>query len=251
MALAATNDADTAATEDRVRRLSARHDGSDAEELIAAMVGRAFAGRIALVSSFGAEAAVLLHMVARADAGTPVIFLDTGKLFGETHAYRDRLVARLCLTDVRTVEPAPARRRGLDPDGTLWSRDPKLCCTIRKVEPLRRALAGFDAWISGRKALHGGERGGIGRFEAVDGRIKINPLADWDKAAIEAYFARHGLPRHPLEAEGYLSVGCVPCTDRVAPGEPLRAGRWRGRAQSECGIHLAAPPVPLAAAQNR
>lgn len=215
-----------------------------AERLLGEAVLHRFPGRIALVSSFGAEAAVLLHLVAAIDSATPVIFLDTGKLFGETLAYRDLLVRRLRLRDVRSLAPDPARIAALDPDGTLWARDPDACCALRKVEPLARALRPFDAWINGRKRHHGGGRSALPAVETVDGRIKLNPLADWGAAEIDAYFEAHALPRHPLVDDGYASIGCMPCTTPVGAGEDARDGRWRGRAKTECGIHLAGLPAP-------
>ena len=215
-----------------------------ARELLAEMIRNEFPGRIALVSSFGIEAAVLLHMVASIDRATPVLFLDTGKLFGETLRYRDRLIAQLELRDVRAITPDAARLGAEDPDGVLWRSDPDRCCAIRKVEPLARALEGFDAWINGRKRYHGGLRSDISVIEAAGGRIKINPLAAWGPEQIAAYFEAHDLPQHPLAADGFRSIGCMPCSDRVQIGEDARAGRWRGRAKSECGIHL---PLPAAA----
>lgn len=197
-----------------------------------------FSGRIALVSSFGAEAAVLLHMVASVDAALPVIFLDTGKLFGETLCYRDSLVRRLGLRDVRTIEPDAARIAAADPDGTLWRSNPDRCCALRKVEPLAHALAGIDAWINGRKRSHGGLRAALPLLERVANRVKITPLAGWTAVDVAAYFAAHDLPHHPLEADGYRSIGCLPCTDRAVSGEDPRAGRWRDRDKTECGIHL-------------
>lgn len=221
--------------------LSAWFRDADAAALLQAMIDEVFRGRIALTSSFGAEAAVLLHLVAKVDRATPVIFLNTGKLFGETLRYRDALIDRLGLSDVRTIVPDPKRIADLDTDGVLWYGNPDMCCYIRKVEPLEKALNGFTATITGRKGFHGGERTALPKVEAGDnGRFKINPLADWKKSDIEEYFAAHKLPRHPLEEDGFLSIGCMPCTDRVAPGEDIRAGRWRGREKSECGIHLPA-----------
>jgi phosphoadenosine phosphosulfate reductase len=213
-------------------------------ELVAAML-REFTGRIALVSSFGADAAVLLHLVAAADRHTPVILIDSGKLFPETLAYRDRLVARLGLTDVRAAGPSLAALAAEDPDGTLWRRDPDRCCALRKVAPLAMALHGFDAWISGRKRFQGATRASLPLFERDEaGRIKLNPLAAWSPTHIAAYFAAHDLPEHPLVAFGYASIGCLPCTEPVAAEEDARAGRWRGRAKTECGIHtsLQGPP---------
>ncbi len=217
--------------------LCERYAQASASDLLAAMIADEFAGEIALVSSFGAEAAVLLHMVAATDPATPVIFLNTGKLFGETLRYRDGLVARLGLLDVRSVAPDPERLARIDPEDVLWYGNPDMCCYVRKVEPLHRALEPFAASISGRKRFHGDGRAELPLVEAIDGKIRINPLATWGKAEIDAYFAAHDLPRHPLEADGFLSIGCMPCTDRVAPDEDVRAGRWRGQGKTECGIH--------------
>jgi phosphoadenosine phosphosulfate reductase len=222
-----------------VDQLAARYAGLDGSELLRALITREFFGRLAVVSSFGAESAAILAMVADIDPVTPVLFLDTGKLFGETLRYRDRLVDRLDLADVRTIAPDLTSLSAADPDGMLWLRDPDACCALRKVEPLERALAGFDAWISGRKRYHGGERTALPLFETdAAGRIKVNPLAGWPRSRVVAELLRRGLPRHPLEAEGYLSIGCYTCTDRVAASEHLRAGRWRGLDKTECGIHV-------------
>ena len=223
----------------RAQALGNAYGDLDAAALLDVMIGREFPGRIALISSFGAESAVLLDMVAGIDPATPVIFLDTGKLFGETLAYRDTLVARLRLIDVRSVRPAPLTLDTHDPDGDLWRRDPDACCALRKVAPLADALAGFDAWITGRKRYHGAQRTALDAIEAVDGRIKINPLADWSATRIEAEIAARGLPRHPLQELGYASIGCVTCTRRPLPGEAARDGRWAGLAKTECGIHRA------------
>lgn len=222
--------------------LDARLAPLPAAQALAALIGDRLAGRVALVSSFGAEAAVLLHMVAQVDSSVPVIFLDTGKHFPETLAYRDALAARLGLTDLRSLTPDPADLAARDAAGERWSYDPDGCCDLRKVRPLARALAGFDATISGRKAFQAGTRAALPLVEidASDaaGRLKINPLRDWQKADLDAYFAAHALPRHPLEAAGYPSIGCAPCTSPVAEGEDARAGRWRGFAKVECGIHV-------------
>lgn len=209
-----------------------------AEELLRDMLP-AYRGRIAVVSSFGTESAVVLHMVAGIDRTTPVIFLDTGKLFAETLHYRDRLVGLLGLTDLRTARPNAERIARLDPDGRLWRSDPDSCCWQRKVEPLDEALAGFAAWITGRKRYQGGPRRNLPMVETgPDGRIKLNPLAGWSAEDVARYFAEHDLPRHPLEAQGYRSIGCVSCTRPALDGEDPRAGRWPGFEKNECGIHL-------------
>ncbi|MBZ6381975.1 phosphoadenylyl-sulfate reductase [Sphingomonas sanguinis] len=219
----------------------ARFAGVPAPDMLRTLLTGELHGQIAAVSSFGAESAVLLHMVAQADQATPVVFTDTLKMFPETLAYRDTLVERLGLLDVRVIQPDPALLAAKDPDGIRHGYDPDGCCELRKVEPLARGLAPFEAWISGRKGFQAGTRRALPRFEVEKGRLKLNPLADWDKAALDGYFAEHDLPRHPLEAQGYLSIGCAPCTSKVKPGEDPRAGRWRGFDKVECGIHR---PIP-------
>ncbi|NNC71844.1 MAG: phosphoadenylyl-sulfate reductase [Sphingomonadaceae bacterium] len=218
-------------------RLNARFEGVDAKTMLGTLIGEGALGKIALVSSFGTEAAVLLHLVSRVDKELPVIFVDTLKMFPETLAYREQLIARLSLTAASVVTPNAETLAEKDANGLRWSFDPDGCCAIRKVEPLARAKDGLDAWISGRKAFQSVTRENLPRFEIEDGRLKINPLGDWVKDDLEAYFEEHDLPRHPLEEQGYLSVGCAPCTSKVAPGEDPRAGRWRGWDKTECGIH--------------
>ncbi|EKV32817.1 Phosphoadenylyl-sulfate reductase [Caenispirillum salinarum AK4] len=218
--------------------LAALADESLSAEALLERAVEMFSGRLALVSSFGAEAAVLLDLMASVDPTVPVLFVDTGKLFGETQRYRDKVAERLGLTDVRSIRPRRDAVQAADPNGILWTQDPDACCALRKVEPLERALSGFDAWISGRKRFHGATRASLPKAEVVDGRVKINPLADWTREEIQARFEASKLPRHPLEADGFLSIGCMPCTDRVQPGEDIRAGRWRGQDKTECGIHF-------------
>jgi len=217
--------------------MQARFEGVSAQDMLRELLAGELRGRIAAVSSFGAESAVLLHMVAQVDVDVPVVFTNTQKMFGETLAYRDELAETLGFTDLRVFRPDPRLLAIKDKTGLRWSYDPDGCCDLRKVEPLRRALAPFDSWISGRKGFQSGTRTALPRFEEDEGRLKINPLADWDKTRLDAYFAEHDLPRHPLEAQGYLSIGCAPCTTKVAPGEDPRAGRWRSFDNVECGIH--------------
>lgn len=226
------------ATRAQAADLDRLHGGLATAELIDLVVNRLFPGRVAMVSSFGADAAVLLDLVAEVAPSIPVLFVDTDRLFGETLRHRDRLVERLGLTDVRTIGPDPAEVAAQDPEGLLWHADADACCRIRKVEPLARAIEPFDAWISGRKRFQAATRSEIPSFEADGRRIKINPLATWSAEALALRVAARDLPAHPLVAEGYPSIGCMPCTDRVAPGEDARAGRWRGQDKTECGIHL-------------
>ena len=225
--------------------LNARFEGVDAPTLLKTVLREKTLGSVAVVSSFGTESAVLLHLVALADPAVPVVFVDTLKMFRETLDYREELVRFLGLTNSRAVRPAPEALAAMDEKGLRWSYDPDGCCAIRKVEPLARAKQGLDAWISGRKAFQASTRANLPRFEIEDGRLKINPLSDWTKADLDAWFEAHALPHHPLEAEGYLSIGCEPCTSKVRPGEDPRAGRWRGWDKVECGIH-AASPIPRA-----
>ncbi len=220
----------------------------DGQALLEAMVGSVFPGRLAVVSSFGAESAVLLHMVAGIDRHVPVIFLETGKLFAETLAYRDRLVSQLGLKDVRSVRPDSEALSRHDPDGDLHRLDPDGCCRVRKVEPLEGALAGLQAWVTGRKRFQGGERVALPTLEPAGWRLKINPLATWSRDDIVAYLDRQGLPRHPLEGQGFASIGCVPCTAPSGPGGGLRDGRWAGTAKTECGIHWTVNGRPLRSA---
>jgi phosphoadenosine phosphosulfate reductase len=211
-------------------------------EVIAAALQAVGREQLALVSSFGTESAALLKVMADVDPAIPVIFLDTGWLFEETLAYRDTLIATLGLRDVRSIKPLEGTLSRKDPDRELWFSDPDACCRIRKVEPLKRALAPFSAWINGRKRFQGGLRAAIPVVEDDGVRLKFNPFANVSRQEIEAIYALARLPPHPLAAFGYLSVGCMPCTSRTSPDEDARAGRWRGRAKTECGIHTVTTP---------
>jgi phosphoadenosine phosphosulfate reductase len=211
-----------------------------AETLLRLAIKELFPGRIALVSSFGAESAVLLHMVAEIDKATPVVFVDTGQLFPETLAYRDRLCALLGLTNVIVATPDAATLAAEDPEKFLFASDPDRCCEIRKVVPLAEALDGYEAWITGRKSFQSATRASVPLFEAEGDRVKVNPLVGWSAGDLLAYIDKAGLPPHPLVAKGFPSIGCLPCTSAVRPGEDSRAGRWRGRGKTECGIHMGA-----------
>lgn len=234
----------TSNVEEKAARLNAEMAGMATPGLLRAVFQDVFPGRVALVSSFGADSAVLLHMAAQIDKAVPVLFIDTGVLFEETLTYRDRLIAQLGLENVTTLKPKPALLAAEDPETFLWARDPDRCCHIRKVLPLAEALSSYDAWITGRKRFQAATREGLPLFEAEDGRIKINPLAAWTPAKIKAYCESFALPSHPLIEKNYFSIGCIPCTSPVKPGEDARAGRWRGRNKVECGLHTA--PLPAA-----
>ncbi|PQA88857.1 phosphoadenylyl-sulfate reductase [Marinicaulis flavus] len=225
------------AIEDKAESLNSLYRGWGAAAIIAHAAGEAFPGRIAFVSSFGAESAVLLHLMASADPSIPVLFLDTNKLFGETVRYRSRLQHHLGLEDVRVIGP---RKRDLerdDPQGVLSMKDPDECCRLRKAEPLTRALKGFDCWATGRKRHQTEFRKEMETVEHDGSSFKLNPLANWTRADIADYFSAHKLPEHPLVKQGYHSIGCMPCTSKVVDENDARSGRWAGQAKTECGIH--------------
>lgn len=196
-----------------------------------------YGGKIVLASSLGVDSAVLLHMVAQIDKSVPVIFLDTGKHFRETLGYRDLLVSDLGLTDFRNIIPDRADLKKFDPQGTLNETDPDACCGIRKVAPLDGAISGFTARITGRKRYQTPDRKDMPILETGGRQVKVNPLAYWSAKDVTAYMRKHDLPPHPMLALGFLSIGCQPCTTRVADGEDPRAGRWRNHDKTECGIH--------------
>ncbi len=219
-----------------LNRRFARHAAAD---VLAHALRDPEIGNAALVSSFGAEAVVLLHMVSVIDRTTPVLFVDTEMLFPETLDYQREVARHLRLTDVRVIRPDREPLFRNDPGGDLHRRDPDACCNLRKTGPLQAALAGFETWVTGRKRNHGGQRAALDFFEVDDGtRIKVNPLAHWSASDVQDYIGNNRLPRHPLVAKRFPSLGCLPCTTPVAPGEDLRAGRWRGLDKDECGIHF-------------
>jgi phosphoadenosine phosphosulfate reductase len=239
----AVNRIETAArfSEHDAMRLNRMFRGSSTQEMLEAVLTGDLAGDVAAVSSFGAESAVLLHLIAEVDPSVPVLFLETGKHFGETLAYRDEVVARLGLTNLINLTPDGHELAARDESGLRWSYDPDGCCNIRKVKPLAKALERYDASFTGRKAFQSDTRAHLPRFEIdgsdAQGRLKINPLIDWSADDIVRYFKRLDLPRHPLVAAGYPSIGCAPCTHKVAPGADSRSGRWKGWDKTECGIH--------------
>ncbi len=223
---------------DEASAINERYEKAKAEDIIAHAAHELFPRRMAIVSSFGAESAVLLHLVASVDPSIPVLFLDTLKLFGETVRYRSRLQHVLGLEDVRVIGPRKRDLEAVDPDGTLSMRDPDACCDVRKTEPLSRALAGFDCWATGRKRHQTTFRGEMPILEDDDGAYKLNPLANWTRDDVWAHFERHNLPMHPLVKDGFHSIGCMPCTSKVVDESDSRSGRWAGQAKTECGIHI-------------
>lgn len=222
-----------------IMALNGMFDEKDGVGVLKQAVNDLLEGEIAVVSSFGADSSVLLHMVSLVDKTLPVYFLETGKHFPETLQYVETLQQHLGLTNVRWLRPDPKDIARFDPKGDLWETDPDSCCHIRKTEPLEKEIAQYGGWITGRKRFQTSERGALPHFELTsDDRIKVNPLTHFRDADIAAYKKEHGLPEHPLFAKGYLSIGCAPCTTMVAEGEDARAGRWRGLNKKECGIHF-------------
>ena len=222
---------------ERLTELERRLGEEPPLRILEAVLTEVFPRRIAVVSSFGTDAAVLLHLVASVDRNTPVLFVDTGRHFPETLQYRDQLVTHLGLRDVRSLGPSAAEIARLDGEARLAFQDPDACCALRKVGPLELALRPFDAWVTGRKRHQAPLRRAMPTFETDGDHVKANPLANWVDSDIAAYVAAHELPSHPLAARGYRSIGCAPCTSIVEPGEDPRAGRWRGSDKTECGIH--------------
>lgn len=221
-----------------LNRLFKDRDAIDVVEHALTMLGDA-----ALVSSFGAESVVLLHMASQVEPSVPVLFIDTEMLFPETLEYQSKVAETLGLTGVKTISASRNALFEHDNENLLHLHDPDACCALRKTAPLEAALRDVDTWISGRKRFQGGARTDLEMFE-VDRpvgrlpRIKVNPLAHWDSNDLNEYITAHDLPRHPLVAKGFPSVGCTPCTSRVTSGEHARAGRWRDQAKTECGIHI-------------
>lgn len=215
--------------------------GLEGRELIRT-IAKDYKGRVALLSSFGAESAVLLHMVSEVDPSIPIIFLDTLKLFPETLAYRDLVVRELGLTNLRIIAPNPQDLQRVDPDGKLYDIDHDLCCHFRKSVPMEKAFEGFDVMISGRKRFHGATRSDLNPVSIDGDRLKIEPLAGFTALDLQTYMQKHNLPSHPLKLQGYHSIGCMPlaCTAPGGSADNPREGRWMGSEKTECGIHFTA-----------
>ncbi|SDW94831.1 phosphoadenylyl-sulfate reductase [Litoreibacter albidus] len=214
------------------------HRKSDPQTIVKHALDDVQLGKVAMVSSFGAESVVLLHMISQTAPDTPILFIDTEMLFPETLQYQKDVAEELGLTNVQVVKPSREKLLEQDVDGILHTIDPDACCALRKTQPLEDALEGYDAWITGRKRYQSGSRAELPVYEKSGRKIKINPLADWNAAKLVAYIEEHNLPKHPLVARGFQSLGCAPCTTKTKPGEDPRAGRWRGQDKSECGIHI-------------
>jgi phosphoadenylyl-sulfate reductase (thioredoxin) len=220
---------------EELSRLAGAFEGAPPEEIIAAVALR-FPGRIALACSFGAEDCVLLDVVARTPLPVEIFTLDTGFLFAETYALWTRLEERYGVRIRPVTADLPSVEPGLAPP---WHRDPDACCAARKVAPLQGALAGLAAWVTGIRREQTSDRANakVIEWDARFGLVKVNPLAGWTSEDVWNHVRAHDVPTSPLHAQGYLSIGCAPCTSPVRPGEDPRAGRWRGREKTECGLH--------------
>lgn len=240
-------------SEQQLADLQKKYGKLDASDLLRVMIGDIFKGKIALISSFGADAALLLALVAEIDNKIPIFFLETGKHFPETLQYVETLKNKLNLQNLHFLTPDPELLKRIDAQGDLWNSNPDRCCWLRKVEPLDRAVKelGIEALITGRKRYQNSERSSLSTIELDDKNIfRINPLANWDKTRQKQEFAARNLPEHPLLEKGYLSIGCAPCTSIVKAGEDERAGRWRhtakdGEQKTECGLHLPTTDIKL------
>ena len=218
------------------------HVGAELElapaEVIIEWAVATFGDRFAITSSMGD--AVLAHLASKVAPGIDVVFLDTGYHFVETIGTRDAVEATLPV-NLRTIRPA---QTVAEQDAThgkdLYRTDPDLCCALRKVAPLQDALAGYDAWATGlrRAETHNRVIAPVIGWDAKKRKVKVSPLARWTDEQVERYIAKHDVLVNPLQQDGYPSIGCWPCTRRVAPGEDKRAGRWAGQDKTECGIHL-------------
>ncbi len=230
-------------------------EGRSPADVLAWAAGR-FAPRITFATAFGAEGCILVDLIARHHLPIDVFTLDTGLLFPETYALWRRLEERYGLT-IRAVRPELSVEGQATVHGAaLWERMPDRCCEIRKVAPLRRALSGFDAWITSIRRNQTSDRSAarVVEWDLRFGLVKVNPLAGWTSENVQRYVRVHRVPVNPLHARGYPSIGCMPCTTAVAPGEALRTGRWRGREKTECGLHarlaFAADPLVVSAQEE-
>jgi len=225
-------------TTERLARMNEELRDASAQTILRASILREWQSEITYVSSFGAESAVMLALIADVDPGLPIVFLETGMHFPQTVEYKDELIERLGLSNVRAIAPDETDRLATDPKNTLWRTDTDACCALRKVRPLEPALKGFNAWITGRKRFHGGARMSMPVFELAEGRFKVNPMANWTQEDVQDYFKNRQLPRHPLVAQGYPSIGCWPCTKPAQDPSDIRSGRWVGQDKTECGLHV-------------
>jgi phosphoadenosine phosphosulfate reductase len=229
----------TIASREELARVALELEGRSAEEILTWAADR-YAPRLTFATGFGMEGCAIIDLIGRASLPIDLFTLDTGLLFPETYDLWRRLEDRYHVT-IRAVRPEHTVDQQATAEGPeLWGSDPDRCCELRKMQPLRAALAGFDAWLSAIRRDQTPDRadapvvGWDGKF----GLVKVNPLVRWTFDEVRAHVRKHDVPYNPLHDEGYPSIGCRPCTSPVAAGEDPRAGRWRGREKKECGLHI-------------
>lgn len=222
----------------QVNEWSRQWEGAPAEAVLRWAV-ETFHPRLALACSFQAEDMVILHMLTGITKRPRVFYLDTGLLFEETYQMRDQVLERYDVELLQYKSDLSLAQQAIEHGPNLWEREPDLCCNLRKVQPLRRALADLDAWITGIRREQTPERrhAGVVEWDARFGLVKINPLATWTARQVQEFITDHDIPNNPLHSIGYPSIGCIPCTAPVRHGEDPRSGRWRGFTKTECGLH--------------
>ena len=207
------------------------------QDILDNSINNIFKKKMVYVCSFGTESAIILHMISEIDRSLPIILLNTNFLFKETIEYKDYLIGKFKFSNFKEVSPSIEDLKINDSKGTLWKEDPDLCCNIRKVLPLQKELQKYDAWISGRKSYHEGERTNLKFFEYINKKIVVNPLAKEKQNFVNSYFKIHNIERHPLFESGYQSLGCTHCTVKTSKIDSPRSGRWANKIKTECGIH--------------
>ena len=222
--------------QNEVKELNKEFHKSSPEEIIRKS-HNLFKDKIVYISSFGIESAIILHMISQIDKNFPIALLNTNFLFKQTLGYKNKLIKRLNLKNFIEIFPDNSNLQKDDPNNNLWKSDVEKCCELRKVKPLNKFLKKYNAWISGRKSYQGGERFDVQPFEFNNGKVVVNPLANFEKKLVLLYFNNNNLPKHPLVEEGYLSVGCTHCTFKPKNIEDPRSGRWINQTKTECGIH--------------
>ncbi len=222
--------------QNEVKELNKEFHKSSPEEIIRKS-RNLFKDKIVYISSFGIESAIILHMISQIDKNFPIALLNTNFLFKQTLDYKNKLIKSLNLKNFVEIFPDNSKLQKDDPNNNLWKSDVEKCCELRKVKPLNKFLKKYNAWISGRKSYQGGERFDVQPFEFNNGKVVVNPLANFEKKFVLLYFNNNNLPKHPLVEEGYLSVGCTHCTFKPKNIEDPRSGRWINQTKTECGIH--------------
>ena len=222
----------------KIKALNSKFANGEPISILEHSILNLFKNKIVYVCSFGTESAIILHLISKISKDIPILILNTHFLFEETIKYKDDLLKLLGLRNCHEVFPDDKLLKKFDSDNDLWKTEVDKCCNLRKVLPLEKSLTNFEAWISGRKTYHLAERKNLKAFEIINKKIVVNPLFKSSKDFVENYFLLNELPKHPLVAKGYLSIGCKHCTIKTNNIKDLREGRWSDKTKTECGIHL-------------